>query len=478
MSDYDVVIVGGGAAGLAAALAAADEGARTIVVEAGSRLGGSAAMSGGVIYAAGTSIQAAAGLSDSAEAMYRYFMILNRFELNAGLVRRLCDESGPAVEWLISLGVEFPISLLYAAGLDGVRRGHQACGGGDAIMSTLDRHVSSHPSIDVAVGNRVTGLVSSGGRVCGVTVGDDAISCEAVILTTGGFGANPELIARLLPATARYGDALWYIGSPYCRGDGIALGESLGAEVTGIDDVTPLLTPGFARDFEPFLPGWFMFVGHDGRRFADETISYSVSGRLLRQLPGGECLAVFDEKARTGESVETMMSDEFPVQSWSAERLQAMADAGQIVRAASLGELASAAGIDGPRLQATVDEYNRYCDEGVDQAYFKDPALLRPIRTPPFYAVRIKPSVIGVTGAGLACDREARVLDRAGRPIAGLFAAGETVGGLMGACYIGGGGSLASAFVFGRISGRTAARCRGTAAPGLATAKAQQVFTA
>lgn len=152
------------------------------------------------------------------------------------------------------------------------------------------------------------------------------------------------------------------------------------------------------------------------------------------------------------------MNEEFPVESWKPDRLQAAADAGEIYRADSIEELAIRADIDPAALAVTIDNYNNDCDLGIDRAFLKDSSLLRPVRKGPFYAVRIKPTVIGVTGAGLTCDREARVLDQAGKPIPGLFAAGETVGGIMGSCYIGGGGSLTASFVFGRVSGRNAAR--------------------
>src|SRR5258708_6040785 len=123
MRDCDVIIVGGGGAGMAAAIEAADRGASVTVLEAGKRPGGSTSLSGGVFYAAGTSIQRAAGVEDDAGRMYQYYMTFNRWILEPWLIRRLCEESGPTLEWLIGLGVHFPVEGLYISGMDDIARG-------------------------------------------------------------------------------------------------------------------------------------------------------------------------------------------------------------------------------------------------------------------------------------------------------------------------------------------------------------------
>ena len=124
LRDFDVIIIGGGGAGLAAAHAALAENRRVLLLEAGEAPGGSLALSGGVFYAADTSVQRAAGIRDTPEAMFRFYMAVNHYCLDAAVIRRLCIEATPTFEWLVSLGVNFPGAQLYAAGLDGVRRGH------------------------------------------------------------------------------------------------------------------------------------------------------------------------------------------------------------------------------------------------------------------------------------------------------------------------------------------------------------------
>jgi fumarate reductase flavoprotein subunit len=106
--DYDVIVIGGGGAGMAAAITACDSGARVALLEAANQLGGSTALSGGVVYGAPTSIQRAAGIdSDTVDAMFEYYMTLNQHKVEPSIVRRLSELSGPAIEWLISMGVEF-----------------------------------------------------------------------------------------------------------------------------------------------------------------------------------------------------------------------------------------------------------------------------------------------------------------------------------------------------------------------------------
>jgi len=462
--DFDVVVVGAGGAGLAAVHGAAEQGARVLLLEAGDRPGGSLALSGGVFYAANTSVQRAAGIvTDTPDAMYRYYMAVNHYRLDAAVIRRLCDEATPVFEWLLSIGVEFPQSQLFAAGLDGVKRGHRAGGLGRQIAEALEGALGKYDKVDVAMRSRVTELArDASGAVTGVRLNGEFVRAGAVVLASGGIGGNKEMISRYLPKTAMYGDWVWYIGAATNRGDGVAMGLSAGGTVTGIDTGSIMMTPAFGNDFEPYIPGWLVFVSHEGRRFADETIDYAVSSNLVRALPGGECFALLDEATRTAPRAGNMASKDqknaYPFASWTADRLEAMSKTGKLFSAGTIAELAEKVGINVDRLQHSVEVYNRDCAAGHDTLFGKNKDLLRPLATPPFYAARLRPAVVGVTGAGLRTDRDARVLDGNDRPIAGLYAAGETVGGIHGELYVGGGGMIANAVVYGRIAGQNAAR--------------------
>ena len=126
------------------------------------------------------------------------------------------------------------------------------------------------------------------------------------------------------------------------------------------------------------------------------------------------------------------------------------------MRADTLEELAERAGVRVDAMKTTVELYNADCDAGRDSHFFKDKSYLKPIRTPPFYAARIRPCVVVATATGLRIDRHARVLDAANRPVPGLFAAGEATGGVITERYFAGGISIANNVIFGRIAGTNA----------------------
>ena len=453
MRDFDVAVIGAGAAGLAAAAAAAaDAGASVIVAEAGGEVGGSSRLSGGHFFAAGTSVQRAAGIEDSSDAMFEHIMVLNQWMLEPAVVRRYCDASAATLEWMLDLGVEFDPEHVHVSGVGSVPRGHVPQGEGLAVVGALHRECS-RLGVDLALATPVSGLLTADdGSVTGLRAGEQVLRAGAVVVATGGFGANPELIREHYPDAAAAGDWCWYIGSPEARGDGIALGRAVGAAIDGHNRGLLLLTPGFSRDLEIFLPGWIVLVDRAGRRFADETAPYSMMAGLVKR-HGGAAFAIFDEPARAA-AAPNPLSRAY----WVADVLAAKADAGRIVRAGSVDELARRAGIDAAALAGTVERYNADCARGSDSAFFKSPASgMRPVATPPFYAVEVRPAIIAWTGAGLRIDAEARVIGCDERPIAGLFAAGETVGSLHGERYIGGGGSFGPCLVFGRIAGRNAA---------------------
>lgn len=450
--DYDVIVIGSGAAGLSAAVAAADAGASVLVVEADSQVGGSSRLSGGHFYAAGTSIQADAGISDdTADAMFEHYMTLNQWLVDPAVVRRYCDLSAPTFEWLKGLGVKFPKEGVYRSGVGSTPRGHQPEGAGQEVINVLDGH-RSHQGVDLVLASRVTGLIADDdGRIAGIRIGNDTASCAAVILATGGFGANPEMIEKYYPQAAAAKDWSWYIGSSGAQGDGITLGESVGGTVDGQDRGLLLVTPGFSRDLEVLLPGWLILVNQLGRRFCNESAPYTVLGGLI-QREGGSAWAVFDEAARA-RARPSPTSQAF----WVDEVLARKADEGRIIRADNLPSLAAQMGVAVDGLLGTVERYNSDAVTGTDNAFLKAEGL-KPITEPPFYGVEVRPAIICWTGTGLRIDADTHVLSGKEKPIPGLFAAGETVGNLHGDRYIGGGGSYAPCIVFGKLAGEQAAR--------------------
>jgi predicted oxidoreductase len=469
MSDVDVVVVGSGAAGLTAALAAQEAGARTMIVESEGVVGGSSRLSSGMIMAADSPIQRAAGLEDDGDRLFQEYMLVNQFEPAAGVVRRLAGDSGDTIRWLIDLGVAFRPDVMQG-GAELVPRSHVPVsedvrhGGGQAIVDALAERCRER-KVEIALGRRVDRLLVEDGAIAGVAVGDDELTARAVVLATGGFGANPDLIKEHLPSVAQHGDWVMYIGAESSRGDAFALAEQVGASIVGHDRAVLNIKPNNeGREFDAYLPVWMLIVGPDGRRLFDETAPYGVTYVRVNAV-GGRAFGFFDARTRADNATPELptLKVEYPPGTplaspiWNPASIDRLVESGAIVEADTLEALVGALGLPERATLGSIRRYNRLAERGNDEDYGKKAKFLRPIQEPPFYGVEIRTAVLGVTCCGPQIDESARVLNESGDEIPGLFAAGECTGGVLGSSYVGSGNSLANCVVFGRTAGRTAA---------------------
>ncbi|WP_418058189.1 FAD-dependent oxidoreductase [Pimelobacter simplex] len=467
--DYDVIVIGGGGAGLAAAVSAAERGRSVILFESEGELGGSTQLSAGMFTAAATSVQKALGVEDTVERFFQHYMDLNQWLLKPGLVRRFCELTGPTLEWLLDLGVEVPAQVspdahtpgLTRAGVEDVWRAHVPKDQGYGLVQVLDR-ARKRGGVEAVLHTRVERLLVTEGRVSGVVADGVELTAGAVVVASGGLAQDPALVERWFPDALKAGESLFVVAAPGSRGDHLGFGRQVSASVAGEGWGLMLPAAQFVRSHHwqaGFPPASRVHVNDVGRRFMDEDASYAVSGGQI-EAQGGPVWMVFDEAAR--QALPEGYAD------WTPARVDALVAAGEIVRADDLPALAARIHVPADRLVATVERWNDQLPHGTDADFQRDQTLatkgvtapLAPIATPPFHATRVLPAELVCTHAGLEIDHNAAVLDERGRPIPGLFAAGEAGGGVLGSRYVGGGNAVANALTLGRLAGQNAASGR------------------
>ncbi|MFT4054141.1 MAG: FAD-dependent oxidoreductase [Novosphingobium sp.] len=471
--DYDVIVIGSGAAGMSAAIEARLAGASVMVVEADGHLGGATRNSTGVVYACETAAQREKGIEDSADAVYDYIMTLNQHAVRPDLVRCYADESGAMVAWLEEKGVEFPAAMLVHSDVTDVQRGHTSKTFGLGIADALINRAGAL-GVETALGTRIDGLIVEHGAVVGITAQGTELRAPSVVIATGGFGNNPEMLKQWFPTAAYHGDKTWAVhrDAPFIQGDGIVLGQQVGAQITGHDRGLIQPSPCFdSRYVEAFLPPWVIAVNREGKRFMAEWESYAVCGYLIAEQTDKRCWVIFDHPTMVANGDDLSYADPYnsglAISSWEEITITREVDKGIVHRADSIAQVARLAGLDPEAVAETVRRYNEDVTvHGEDRQFRKDGNghALTPIATAPFYAVEVRPAIIGFTAAGLDITVDGEVRDTRGRVIPGLYAAGEVLGCFHGKRYAGGGTSIGSAVVFGRRAGMKAAQHAGAVA--------------
>ncbi|MHB1419001.1 MAG: FAD-binding protein [Bacillota bacterium] len=468
--ESDVIIVGYGGAGAAAAIEAHDAGARVLILEKTSSSGGNTRISGGIVYAANTSVQKAGGVDDPVEEALKYMLAAADGLADEDRVRFNGEKSSEVIEWLTGLGAKFSPEMIYCSGLEEspqytqitppAPRGHIVQElTGEGLMVPLDKAVRDR-GIEVMFDCPVQELVVDPGNgvVSGVRTAQLNIKAnKAVIITTGGFSRNEEMAKNYL--TAYIGS---YPGSAMSiRGDGIRMAQALGADMRNMGLLEPLLggVPFGPPSFDEFMVqavpvitvvGYApcILVNKQGRRFIDEYAHYTILGpKLALELEGQVAYCIFDENVRKmggSRILAPFLSDDL-----SEEIRQGIIKTGN-----NPCELAAKIGVDEGVLEDTIYTYNENAEQGTDPEYNRA-KFLAPLNTPPFYAMEYKPSFF-LTAGGLKIDLNSRVINVSGKPIPGLYAAGETTGGFIGKHYASG-YCLLNAFVTGRTAGQHAA---------------------
>jgi succinate dehydrogenase/fumarate reductase flavoprotein subunit len=464
---YDVLVVGAGPAGLTCATLAARGGARVLLVEKDRRVGGTLHLSGGHLSAGGTSLQRARGIDDDPESHLADIARISHGTGRTDLIRLVVERAPDVVEWLVAGGMRFDPEtprIVYGHEPYEIPRTVYGVEGGLSVLQVLEAELDEARAsydLDVWTNCPVTGLLTDGPAVVGAEVYRDGVEVEivadAVVIATGGYGADADLFAE------RHGVALVTVAARTSTGDGIHLGRSVGAAIQGAGTYLPTFG-GMPDPQAPHRANWAerllltterppreIYVDRDGQRWiAEDEPSIDAKERALTALPDQVFWTVFDDDAVARAGV-----DEPPiVLGWGPDDLRRHANVRPGVHAAdTLAELADLAGIDAAGLVASVATYNAAVAAGVD-ADFGRTHLPAPIAAPPYYALHNQ-GIAVVTFDGLDIDDSFAVRDEDGARIAGLFAIGEVIGaGATCGNSFCSGMLLTPALVFGRMLGQ------------------------
>lgn len=449
-ASVDVAVIGAGAAGLVAALRAKAAGAEVLVLERDALPRGSTALSAGLVPAAGTRFQAEAGLADSEDRFVADILAKAHHEPDPAAVRQVARAAGQALEWLAERhGLPFSVIANFTYPGHSANRMHGLPSrSGAELMDRLSR-AAEEAEITILTGARVETLFRGPeGRLTGLELvrpdgGREAIGARAIILACNGYGGNPDLVRRHIPALA----GALYFGHPGNQGEAILWGEALGARVadlSGHQGHGSVAHPhGILLTWATMTEGGFQ-VNRAGRRFANEARGYSEHAAEVLKQEDGIAFSIFDARiAGIARQFEDFRQAEAQ---------------GAVLEATAPEALARRIGVPEPAFAETFADVEALKRAGGTDQLGRSWAGLAPLAAP-LHAVRITGALFHTQG-GLVVDGEARVTGRDGAPFPNLFAAGGAARGVSGAeasGYLSGNGLL-TAFGYGFLAGDAAAR--------------------
>ena len=489
--NTDIVIIGAGGAGMTAALTAAEKGADVIILESQAAVGGNSVRATGGMNAADTPAQdenefgESAGVEktlktarttyadnvtitklaeevekqwadyqanpvgyfDSDELMELDTMIGGKGINNPELVEELADESADGVEWLKKYGIN--LTSVGSFGGASVKRIHRPVNAegktiavGSYMIPLLEKACEENDKISIQLETTATTILTDengkavGVKAVGATGNEVTVNAKAVILATGGFGANLDMVAELVPALKGF----MTTNAAGAQGQGIEMAQALGAATVDMDqiqihptvqfDTAALITEGLRGDGA-------VLINAEGKRFIDEVGTRDVVSAAEIAQPGSYSYLVVDQA----------MLDKSSVIAGYVKR-------GFVFQGNTYEELAEALGVDAATFAETMNTWNTYVEAKNDPDFGRT-SFAQPLNTAPYYAIKVTAGVHHTMG-GLVINTDTEVLKADGTAIAGLYAAGEVTGGVHGANRLGG-NAVADFVVFGRIAGEEAA---------------------
>ena len=487
--DADVVVVGAGGAGMTAAITAAAEGKSVVVLESQSMVGGNSVRATGGMNAAKTvyqdenefgesagvekTLKTAAekyadnetitalaktvseqwaayqanptGYFDSVELMELDTMIGGKGINDPELVETLCANSADAIDWLDEHGITLHnVSSFGGASVKRIHRPVNAEGKTVSVgsyMIPLLQENCEKAGVKMMLDTTATEILTDangaavGVKATGASGETVTVNAKAVVLATGGFGANLDMVVKYKPELKGF----MTTNAPGIQGQGIEMAEAIGAATVDMDQIQihPTVEANTAALITEGLRGdGAILINEEGQRFIDEVGTRDVVSAAEIAQTGSYSWLVVDQAMADASSV-----------------IQGYIKKGYTVTGSTYEELGKAMGVDAAAFAETMEKWNGYVEAKNDPDFGRT-SFANPLNTAPYYAVKVTAGVHHTMG-GLKINANTEVLNEKGEVIPGLFAAGEVTGGVHGANRLGG-NAVADFTVFGRIAGAAA----------------------
>ena len=487
--DADVVVVGAGGAGMTAAITAAAEGKNVVILESQSMVGGNSVRATGGMnagktvyqdenefgesagvektlktaaekYADNETITALAktvseqwaayqanptGYFDSVELMELDTMIGGKGINDPELVETLCANSADAIDWLDEHGITLHnVSSFGGASVKRIHRPVNAEGKtvsvGSYMIPLLEENCEK-AGVKMMLDTTATEILTDangaavGVKATGASGETVTVNAKAVVLATGGFGANLDMVVKYKPELKGF----MTTNAPGIQGQGIEMAQAIGAATVDMDQIQihPTVEANTAALITEGLRGdGAILINEEGQRFIDEVGTRDVVSAAEIAQTGSYSWLVVDQAMADASSV-----------------IQGYIKKGYTVTGATYEELGKAMGVDAAAFAETMEKWNGYVEAKNDPDFGRT-SFANPLNTAPYYAVKVTAGVHHTMG-GLKINANTEVLNEKGEVIPGLFAAGEVTGGVHGANRLGG-NAVADFTVFGRIAGAAA----------------------
>lgn len=416
--DAEVLVAGGGIAGLTAAIAAADQGAKVTLIEKMPAVGGTTITAGAYFLAVESSLNNPNNIDDSIDSLMEYWhKVMDAGPSDTGYpdydrVRNVLSDSGKTVDYLVSVGVPFLPDISSPFGPTPIANVE---GRGAGLIAALEA-AAKEKGVEIMLECKAESLITdASGAVTGVKAStateDLTINAKSVVLATGGFGSNPDMVKERSPEIVNVVPQ----SAAGSTGDGILMAEAIGAARfknywTAFNSVAP--SSEYTRavaEASKLTVASQLLINSKGERFANEVAEFraELPYKFVKDANYPHYV-LFDSS--NAELVPT---------------LEAGIELGEVFKGETIEELATAIGADAATLKATYDRYNTLAKAGKDEDFGKAADMMVPLETGTLYAVKFYPTTFGSTGGVVTDVATGNVLREDGTGIKNLYAAGE-----------------------------------------------------